>query len=232
MTLIETSSRPGMVFKSLAAAAGLALGAYLVWGLRSLIVPVTVGGLLAYIVGPLVARLERHRVPRGLGIGLLLVAFVMAALFIVNGIRAVMPRDTEALELRIRALYTLNRQYEALMGLDRSLARGNWIYRVMHNDLDPLVDRVNQQLALTPEEHAQFLASRPRGAHDASPGSDRPVEYHRANVETLAQRARAALAGPATGSAARPPAPPIPHRPRRRRWPRWLTSSPSGSSRR
>jgi predicted PurR-regulated permease PerM len=175
-----------------------------------LIVPVTVGGLLAYIVRPVVARLERYRVPRGLGIGLLLVAFVMATLFIVNGIRAVMPSDTEALELRIRALYTLNRRYEALMGLDRSLTRGNWIYRLVHSDLDPLVDRVNQQLALTPEEHAEFLASRPRGTHDAPPGSDRLAEYHRANRETLARRARTTLVEPAPRSAARPPAAPVP----------------------
>ena len=210
MTLTDTSSRSGVVFKSLAAAAGVALGGYLVWGLRSLIVPVTVGGLLAYIVRPLVARLERCRLPRGVAIGLLLLGFVLAALGIANGIRAAMPSDTEALELRIRALYTLNRRYEALMGLDRSLTRGNWIYRLVHSDLDPLVDRVSQQLALTPEEHAQFLASRPRGAHDAPPGSDRPVEYHRANVETLARRARTALAEPAARSAARPPAAPAP----------------------
>jgi predicted PurR-regulated permease PerM len=52
------------------AAAAVALGGYLVWGLRSLIVPMAVGGLLAYIVRPLVARLERLRVPRGLAIGL------------------------------------------------------------------------------------------------------------------------------------------------------------------
>jgi predicted PurR-regulated permease PerM len=50
-----------------------------------------VGGLLAYIVRPLVARLERLRVPRGLAIGLLLLVFGLAALFIVTRIRAVMP---------------------------------------------------------------------------------------------------------------------------------------------
>jgi predicted PurR-regulated permease PerM len=210
MTLTDTSSRPGMVFKSLVAAAGLALAAYLVWGLRSLIVPVTVGGLLAYVVRPLVTRLERCRVPRGVAIGLLLLGFVLAALGIANGVRAAMPSDTQALELRIRALYSLNRRYEALMGLDRSLTRGNWVYRLVHSDLDPLVDRVNEQLALAPAEHAQFLASRPRGARDAPPGSDRAVEYHRANVETLARRARTALAEPGQGSAARPPETPVP----------------------
>ena len=176
------------------------------WGLRSLIVPVAVGGLLAYICRPVVARLERCRVPRGVAIGLLLLVFVLAALVAVNGIRAAIPSETEALELRIRALYALNQRYQALMGLDRSLTRGNRIYQLVHGDLDPLVDRVSQLLALTPEEHAQFVASRPRGAHDAPAGSDRLVEYDRANVETLERRARTALAEPATRSAARPPA--------------------------
>ena len=208
MTLADTSSRAGMVFKSLAAAAGVVLGAYLVWELRSLIVPVTVGGLLAYICRPLVTRLERLRVPRGAAIGLLLFVFVLGAFFIVNGIRAGMPSDTEALELRIRALYELNQRYETLMGLDRSPVRGNQIYRFVRGDLDPLLDGVSQVLALTPEERAQFVASRPRGAQDAPAGSDRLLEYDRVNAETLRRRAWTALAEPATGSAARAPAAP------------------------
>jgi len=61
VTLADRSSRAGTVITSLAAAAGVALGASLVWGLRSLIVPGAVGGLVAYIVRPLVARLERFR---------------------------------------------------------------------------------------------------------------------------------------------------------------------------
>ena len=56
-------------------AAVVVLAASLVWGLRSLIVPVSVGGLLAYICRPLVARLERYWIPRGLGVGLLLLVF-------------------------------------------------------------------------------------------------------------------------------------------------------------
>jgi predicted PurR-regulated permease PerM len=96
------------------------------------------------------------------------------------------------------------------MGLDRSLTRGNRIYRFLHGDLDPVVDRVNQLLALTPEERAQFVASRPRGADEAPAGSDRLVHYDRANVETLKTRARTARAGPAPSSAARPPAAPAP----------------------
>ena len=210
MTIADTSSRAGIVFKSLAAAAGVVLGAYLVWGLRSLVVPVAVGGLLAYICRPVVARLERWRVPRGAAIGLLLLVFVLAALGIVNRVRAVIPSDTGALELRIRALYTLNQRYQALMGLDQSLTRGNRIYQFVHGDVDPLMDRVSQLLALTPEEHAEFVTSRTRGAPDAPAGSDRLVEYGRANVETLERRARTALGELDTRSVARPPAAPAP----------------------
>jgi len=210
VTRADRSSLVGMVIKALAAAAGVALGASLVWGLRSLIVPVVVGGLLAYICRPLAARLERFRVPRGLAIGLLLLVFGLAALFIVNGIRAVIPTDTGLLELRSRAFYAFNQRYQALMGLDRSLTRGNQLYRWLHSDLDPVVDRVNQLLALTPEERAQVVASRPRGADAAPAGSDRLAHYDRANVETLKTRARTALPEPARKSAAGPPGAPAP----------------------
>jgi predicted PurR-regulated permease PerM len=209
VTLADRSSRAGTAIKSLAVAAGVVLGASLAWGLRSLIVPVAVGSLVAYIVRPLVARLERFRVPRGVAIGVLLLAFGLATLFIVTGIRAVVPSDTRMIELRIRALYAFDQRYQALMGLDRSLTRGNRIYQWLRGDLDPVVDRVNQLLALTPEERGQFVASRPRGANDTSAGSDRLVDYDRANLQTLKTRARAALPEPAPRSAG-PPAVPAP----------------------
>ena len=213
MTPADRSHRAGMVIKVLAAAAAVGLGASLVWGLRSLIVPVAVGSLLAYICRPLVARLERFRIARGAAIGVLLLVCVLAALFMVTRIRAVLPGDTGVLELRSRALYTFNQRYQALMGLDRSLTRGNRLYRWLHGDLDPVVDRVNQLLALTPEERAQFVAAQSRGGGAPPTGSDRLIPYDRANVETLKTRARAALAEPAPSSAATPPVAPAPRSP-------------------
>ena len=113
-----------MLFKSAVAATGLLLSAYLLWKLRSLILPVAVGGLTAYICRPLVAHLERYLATRGLAIGLLLLAFVVVALFIVNRVRAVMPTETGAVELKVRGLYKINEGYKSLMGLDPSLTRG------------------------------------------------------------------------------------------------------------
>jgi predicted PurR-regulated permease PerM len=178
-----------MLFKPALAAAGLLLSAVLLWKLRSLIVPVVVAGLMAYICRPLVAHLERYRLPRISAIGLLLVLFVLAVLFIAGRIAAVMPNETAAIELKVHGLYKLNENYRVLMGLDPSLKKGNRFYRLAHEDTEPAVDWINRQLALTPEEQSLFLALHP-GGPDASAGSDRLLDYHRANRKTLELRSR------------------------------------------
>ena len=90
------------------------------------------------------------------------------------------------------------------MGLDPSLTRGNWVYRLAHDELDPIVDRINRLLALTPEERTQFLASHLRG-REAAAGSDRLLDYYRENLQALKVREPAAL--PQTGAVgAAPPA--------------------------
>jgi len=203
--------RAAVVIKCVVTAAAVVLAAYLVWGLRSLIVPATVGGLLAYICRPVVARLERCRIPRGLAVGLLLLMFGLLALVSVNSVRAAMPSETEALELRVRALYALNHHYQALMGLDPSWTRGNRLYRLAHRDLDPLVDHVSEWLALTPEEHAQFVASHERGTGAASGRSTRLLEYERANAQALKMRAsRTGRAEPAPTTLGGSPSSPAP----------------------
>ena len=189
---------------SIVAAAGGLVAAYLLWKLRSLIVPIVVSSLMAYICHPLVIHLERYRVPRGLAIWLLLVAFVLAALFIATRVRSIMPSEIGAVELKVRAVYKLNEGYENLMGLDQSLTRGNWIYRLAHGELDPKVYQINRLLALTTEEQTHFLASRPRGP-DASAGSDRLLDYYRANLKKLMVHEPTVL--PQTGAVrAAPPA--------------------------
>lgn len=185
----------GVLFRSVVAAAGVGLAAYLLIELRSLIVPVVVSALLAYVCRPLVAVLERHRVPRDGAIGLLLLLFVLSSLFIVNRIRAVIPTETQAIELKVEVLYKINERYKTLMGLDESPAKGNRLYRLVHRDLDPLVDGVNHELTLTPEERAKLFASRPRRA-EAPTASDRLLDHDRANLQTLKLRSRTALVEP------------------------------------
>lgn len=190
-------SPAGTLFKSVVAAAGALAAAFLFWKLRSLIVPLVVSSLIAYICQPLVIHLERYQVPRGLAIWLLLFVFVLAALFIANRVRSIMPSEIGTIELKVRTVYKINEGYKNLMGLDQSLTRGNWIYRLAHGELDPIVDQTNRLLSLTPEEQTQFIASRFRGPEEPA-GSDHLLDYLRANLQTLRVREPAAL--PKTGA--------------------------------
>ncbi len=202
MTATESPKRAGVVIKSVVMLAAVLLAAYLVWGLRGFIVPAFVGGLLAYICRPVIARLERGRIPRGLAVGLLLLTFGALTLVGLNSVRAAIPSEIEALELRVRALYALHQRYQALMGLDPSWTRGNGLYRLTHRDLDPLMDRVTDELALTPDERALFIASRDRRTETAATRSSRLLDYDRVNVEALDMRARqTGRAAPATKTA-------------------------------
>ena len=203
MTARARAIRGGVAIKSLVTLVAVLLLAYLVWGLRGFIVPAFAGGLLAYICRPVVARLERGRIPRGLAVGLLLLTFGAVSLIGGNSVRAVIPNEIAALELRVRALYALHHRYQSVMGLDPSWAHGNALYRLMHRDLDPLLDRVSDVLALTPDERALFVASREEQSEigTAAP-SGRLHEYDRANVHALEVRARhTGRAAPATTTA-------------------------------
>jgi predicted PurR-regulated permease PerM len=191
MTATAGPTRAGLVVKSVGTLAAVVLAACLVWGLRGFIVPAFVGGLLAYICRPVVARLERGRIPRGLAVGLLLLTFGAVTLVGLNSVRAAIPGEIDALELRVRALYALDHRYQALMGLDPAWTRGNGLYRLTHRDLDPLLDRVRDVLALTPDERALFIASQDRRTEaQAATRSNRLLDYDRANVHALEMRAR------------------------------------------
>src|SRR5574342_778632 len=108
MTGAASPKPAGVVIKYVVTAAAVVLAAYLGWALRSLILPVSAGGLLAYICRPLVTRFERYRIPRGLAVGLLLLMVAFAALAGFNSLRAVIPSEIGVLELRVRVLYALN----------------------------------------------------------------------------------------------------------------------------
>ncbi len=184
-------------WKPVVVVAGIVLAAYLTWELRSLILPLTVSSLLAYVNRPLVTGLERHHVPRGLAIGLLLAGFLLACLVIIVGVQAAIPTEHKVIELKVHALYALNERYRALMGLDHSPTSGNRLYQLVHTDVDPLMDHINQVLAMTPEEHAEFMASHA----GPEPASDQLLNEHRANLQIHNMRGR--TLSPDAGTAGR-----------------------------
>lgn len=192
----EVSWKPVLV------AAGMVIAAYLVWELRSLILPLTVSGLLAYVCRPLVTGLERHHMPRGLAIGLVLTGFLSACLLIMVGLQAVVPTEHKFIEIKVHALYAVNQHYKALTGLDHSPTSGNRLYRLVRTDVDAMMDHVHQVLALTPEEHAEFLASH-GGPAGIKSESDALLNEHQANVMTRRLRSQTLSSDTDTGAAGR-----------------------------
>ncbi len=200
-----------IVLKSLGVIAGAILAGLLLWGIRSLILPVVVGGLLAYICSPVLVGLERYGVTRGLAIGLLLLVFAGAAFGIVSVVRAGVPTEIGALDLKTRALHKVNDRYRRLMGLDAS-PRGNRLYRLVREDAEQALDRIDRFLAMTVEERERFLE-----AHAVHPGAPADSEillvYDRANMQSLVERG---LAPSAEGSVNGPSHPAVPGAPVRR----------------
>jgi len=182
-----------IVLKSLGAIAGATLVAYLLWGIRSLILPVTVGALLAYICDPVIVGLERFRMTRGVAIGLLLLAIVSVDLLIVNLVRAGAPTEIGALDFKTRALHKVNVRYRSLMGLDSS-PRGNRLYRLVHDDVEPAMDRIHRLLALTPEERRRFLEAH-TGESPQSEQSAALLGYDRSNLQSFEERGLSDNAG-------------------------------------
>ena len=171
------------LWKPAVVVAGTMLAVYLLWELRSLILPLTVSGLLAYICRPLVTGLERLHAPRGLAIGLVVSGFLSTCLVIIVAIQAVVPSEQKFIELKVHALYAVNERYKVLMGLDHSPMSGNRLYRLVRTDVNAMMDQLHQLFALTPEEHAEFLASHGEAA-GIKPESDALLNEHQANLMT------------------------------------------------
>ncbi len=123
---------------------------------------------------------------RGLAIGLLLLAFVSAVFLIVRVVRAGVPTEIGALDVKTRALYKVNDRYRSLMGLDASPG-GNRLYRLVRDDVEPAMDRINRLLAMTAQERTRFLESH-TGKPNVQADSAALLEYDRANLQTLVQR--------------------------------------------
>lgn len=173
------------------------LGVYLIWSLRSLILPTTIGALLAYICAPLLEFGKRHHIRRGMGILILFAFMALTVIALVRQVKAAMPDEKSKLELRVRAQYKINERYRGLMGLDAGSPDGNVLYDLVGQELDPGLDRLNGLLMLNFEERELFERYM-SGYAGQPPVAERVVEYYRANLEhagELAAEAAAATSG-------------------------------------
>lgn len=74
----ELASLALVALHALPAIVAIVLGGLAVWGLQDVLTPIFLAFVIAYMLDPLVDRLEARKIPRGIGILLVMVGFVVA----------------------------------------------------------------------------------------------------------------------------------------------------------
>ena len=164
--------------------------ALLLWKLHSLLVPIIVGALLAYLFRPLKDRFQVRWLHHELRILLLFVFLGFIIFAAIGGVRKQMPDEKQKLELKVRLKYKLNEKYQQVVDQTKSSPLGGIIAR----EAGPMMEQFNKLLALAKDERELFLSFR-KGLNGQPQIDDRYFEYFQANEAAIAQ----AAAQPAQG---------------------------------
>ena len=156
---------------------------FLVWSLRSMILPFIIGIFAAYMCFPLLKSITRIGVPRPAGILILFGAFFLAIVIIVNQVGSIIPDKKEQLVLRTRFQYKLNDRYQHFMGLEKPEDTGTMIYKYFGNDFNRFMKNINDVLRLDKEERRLFVKYH-EGYDNEPPIKDLYYQYFLKNTES------------------------------------------------
>ena len=165
------------------AAITLAIAAtlYFVWSLRSLLLPIILGALLAYICKPLINSFRISWLPNGARVFLVLMAIFLGLSTATQSIKRMIPTKEEQLVLQVRLQYKINEKVKSMLGLDES-KKGNFIYGMLNNEIDPFLFNLNHLLALDKEQSRELKKLK----EEKSPLlSDKFYGYHLENLKVL-----------------------------------------------
>jgi predicted PurR-regulated permease PerM len=171
-----------IVFYLAFAALTLILGGFLVWKLSSLVLPIIVGGLLAFVFRPVKDRFRIRWLPHEVQVLCSFAAIGLVLFFAFNTLRKHIPDEKQKLEFKVRLKYKLNEKYQQLVAKPAE-EKSNAVAPLVQTELAPLMDRINQSLALTPEERDQFLKYA-GGYNRKPPVESKFVDYFRASQHT------------------------------------------------
>src|SRR5206468_7747562 len=99
------------VFYLTFAALALIFGGLLTWKLRSLILPIIVGALLAFLFRPVKERFRIRWLPHELQVLCSFAAIGVVLFFAFNTLRKHIPDEEQKLEFKVRLTYKLNEKY-------------------------------------------------------------------------------------------------------------------------
>ncbi len=160
----------------------LVVGGFLVWKLRSLILPIIVGALLAFVFRPVKDRFRTRWLPHELQVLCSFAAIGLALFFAFNTLRKHIPDEEQKLEFKVRLQYKLNEKYQQLVAKPAE-GKSNTVGPLVEKQLGPLMDKVNQFLELNPKEGDLFLKYA-AGYNGKPPVEKKFVDYFWANQKT------------------------------------------------
>lgn len=132
---------------------------YLVYMLQALILPVVLGTLAAYLCFPLLSWFRRNAIPKGAGIMILFLGFILLLFLTTRELIRLIPDELEMMELRVNIQYQVNEAYTDYLGLEED-QNGNLVYRILGEELDPMMRTFNRYMLLDDDEMTRFQAYR------------------------------------------------------------------------
>lgn len=160
----------------------IAASCLLVWNLRSMLLPILVGALLAYLFRPLKDRFHSSWLPHEMKVLALFAAIGFGLFVAFNNIRQQMPNERQKLELQVRLKYKLNESFKNVLGRGEG-SSPNPISYLIAREAGPVMDQLNHLLDLSPEQQELFRKYR-RGYKGEPPIEDRFYQYFEANSKT------------------------------------------------
>ena len=170
------------VFYLIFATLALISGGFLIWKLSILILPIIVGGLLAFVFRPVKDRFRVRWLPHELQVLCSFAAIGVVLFFAFNTLRKHIPDEQQKLEFKVRLQYKLNARYRQLVAKSPE-RKSNAVTPLIEKEVGPLMDKVNQALALDPKERDLFLKYA-AGYNGKPPIQSKFVDYFWANQKT------------------------------------------------
>jgi predicted PurR-regulated permease PerM len=160
----------------------LIFGGFLIWKLRILILPIIVGGLLAFLFRPVKDRFRIKWMPHELQVLCSFALIGLVLFFAFNTLRKHIPDEKQKLEFKVRLKYKLNERYRQLVAQSPE-GKSNAVAPLIEKEVGPLMDKINQALELNSRERDLFLKYS-AGYNGRPPVPSKFVGYFRANQNT------------------------------------------------
>lgn len=156
---------------------------YLLWALRSLLLPLIIGLLLAYIVKPILNKFRYAWLPEGLRVLMLLSLIITSLVYLSRLIKDNIPKEKDQLILQVRMKYKVNERFVSIMGIDQKTGKGNFFYQLIKDEIHPFMASLNRVLQLTPEQRKKFELHY-KEALPGDPIREKYYDYFQSNLKS------------------------------------------------